>query len=256
MRIAALYRHPVKGLSPEPLTEAALTAGDYFPGDRLYAIENGPSGFDPADPRWAPKTRFVMLMRDERIAEFETRYDDATTTLIVSQDGEEATRGDLSTPQGREEIAAFFALLRRDDSHGPTRLLTAPKGFRFTDSTKGFVSLINRASLDEIARASGRAVDPRRMRGNILVEGLEPWAEFGLVGKTLAIGAARLVVSKRIERCAATNVDPASGKRDMDIPHLLSRRYDHSDCGVYARVAQGGRIAVGDAVQPEQDELI
>lgn len=248
MKVAALARYPVKGLSAEPLAEAVLTAGDYFPGDRIFAIENGPSGFDPADPRWAPKIRYVMLMRDERLAEFQTRYDDATTTLIVSQDGEEATRGDLSTPEGRAEIAAFFALLRRDDMHGPAKVLAAPAGHRFTDSTKGFVSLINRASLDDLARLTGRAVDPRRMRGNILVDGLKPWEEFDLVGKTLAVGAARLVVTKPIQRCAATNVDPATARRDMEIPHMLLERLGHMDCGVYARVAQSGRVAVGDAI--------
>ncbi|QLP97103.1 MAG: MOSC domain-containing protein [Rhodoblastus sp.] len=256
MKIAALARHPVKGLSAEPLDEAVLTTGDHFPGDRLFAIENGPSGFDPADPRWAPKIRYVMLMRDERLAEFETRYDDATTTLIVSQDGEEATRGDLSTPEGRAEIAAFFALLRRDDSHGPTRVLSAPAGFRFTDSTKGFVSLINRASLDDLGRMVGRAIDPRRMRGNILVDGLDAWEEFGLVGKTLALGEARLVVTHRIQRCAATNVDPTTARRDMEIPHWLMEHCGHMDCGVYARIARGGRIAVGDEIALAQGDLI
>ncbi|WP_204280698.1 MOSC N-terminal beta barrel domain-containing protein, partial [Serratia marcescens] len=62
-RIAALYRYPVKGLSAEPLAEATLTAGGHFPGDRLFAIENGPSGFDPAAPEHQPKTKFLVLAR-------------------------------------------------------------------------------------------------------------------------------------------------------------------------------------------------
>ena len=45
--IAGLYRYPVKGLSPEPLQQVALHIGQTFPADRRYAIENGPSGFDP-----------------------------------------------------------------------------------------------------------------------------------------------------------------------------------------------------------------
>ena len=48
MRVAALYRYPFKGLSPEPLERVSLKAGEFFPDDRLYAIENGPSGYDPA----------------------------------------------------------------------------------------------------------------------------------------------------------------------------------------------------------------
>jgi uncharacterized protein YcbX len=50
MRISSLYRYPVKGLSPERLDKVSLTAGHYFPGDRLFAVENGRAGFDPAAP--------------------------------------------------------------------------------------------------------------------------------------------------------------------------------------------------------------
>ena len=66
--IAALYRHPVKGFTPERLSHAELTAGGPFPCDRLYAVENGPSGFDPAAPvvfslSNAAFSRFDMSLR-------------------------------------------------------------------------------------------------------------------------------------------------------------------------------------------------
>src|SRR5690606_34992030 len=59
--IAALYRHPVKGFPPERLGQADLTAGERFPCDRLYAVENGPSGFDPAAPGHISKQKFTVL---------------------------------------------------------------------------------------------------------------------------------------------------------------------------------------------------
>ena len=59
--IAALYRHPVKGFTPERLSHAELTAGGPFPCDRLYAVENGPSGFDPCAPGLIPKQKFTVL---------------------------------------------------------------------------------------------------------------------------------------------------------------------------------------------------
>ena len=50
-RLESIYRYPVKGLSPEKLQRVHwLEAGSTFPADRLFAIENGPSGFDPAAP--------------------------------------------------------------------------------------------------------------------------------------------------------------------------------------------------------------
>src|SRR5436190_23671112 len=107
--IQSIYRYPVKGLSPERLVCAALEPGQTLPADRLYAIENGPSGFDPAAPAYFPKVRFLMLMRNERLAAIETHYDDASHTLSVRQDGAEAARGDLRTSEGRAAIEQFFA---------------------------------------------------------------------------------------------------------------------------------------------------
>src|SRR5262245_38644785 len=75
--IQAIYRYPVKGLSPEPLTRARLAVGETLPADRLYAIENGPSGFDHAAPRYQPKQRYLMLMRNARLARLRTRIEDA-----------------------------------------------------------------------------------------------------------------------------------------------------------------------------------
>ncbi len=45
--ITGLYRYPIKGLTPEPLSRVPLRVGQTLPADRRYAIENGPSGFDP-----------------------------------------------------------------------------------------------------------------------------------------------------------------------------------------------------------------
>lgn len=259
LRIASLHRYPVKGLSPERLTRAALRHGDYFPGDRLFAIENGPSGFDPGEPQHQPKIKFLMLMRNGALARLETRYDDDSGDLIIAESGREAARGDLSTSDGRLAIEAFFRRFMPHELRGPPKVLAAPDGFRFTDSRRGFVSIINLASVQAVEAMVGTPVDPLRFRGNVLVEGLEPWAEFDLVGRTLeAAGGATLKVTKRIERCAATNVDPATGMRDLDIPRTLTRHLGHFDCGVYAEVQQSGAIAEGEDLtlsQPAQEAL-
>ena len=77
-RLESIYRYPVKGLSPEKPGAGTAEPGATFPADRMFAIENGPSGFDPAAPCYQPKTRFLMLMRNERLATLDTHYDDAT----------------------------------------------------------------------------------------------------------------------------------------------------------------------------------
>ncbi len=259
MRIASLYRYPVKGLSPERIARAELVEGSYFPGDRLFAVENGPSGFDPAAPAHQPKIKFLMLMKNESLARLRTRYLDATGELVIEESGREVARGDLSTAAGRVAIEAFFRRSLPGELRGPPKVLAAPQGHRFTDSRSGYVSLINLASVAALEGVVGAPVDPLRFRGNLHLEELEPWAELDLVGQVLAgPGGVRLKVTKRIERCAATNVDPGTGLRDMAIPRALMQTYGHVDCGVYAQVLADGALAEGDrfAVEPaRQPEL-
>lgn len=228
--------------------EVQLQTGGYFPGDRLFALENGPSGFDPNAPVHQPKIKFLMLMRNASLASLETHYDDANDVLTIAHEGREV-RGELRSAAGRAAIEAFLTEFCRDELHGTVRLLAAPRGFRFTDSKSGFVSLVNLASVEAIGAATGRTVDPLRFRANLYLDGLEAWREHDLVGEVLAIGGARLEVLKTIDRCAATGVEPGSGRRDMDVVQVLRAGWGHVDCGVYAKVALGGKLAVGDAVR-------
>lgn len=248
MRVAALYRYPVKGLSPEQLDAAALEADGYFPGDRLFALENGPSGFDPAAPEHQPKIKFLMLMRNAALAGLKTRYDETSGVLTIAREGREVARGDLRSAEGREAIEDFLTGFLGPEIRGSVRLLAAPEGFRFTDSKSGFVSLVNLASVAAIGEAQGAVVDPLRFRANLYLEDMAPWAEAALPGQTLSVGGARLEILKMTDRCAATGVEPGTGRRDMDLVQTLRANFGHIDCGVYARVAQGGRIAAGDAV--------
>src|SRR5882724_12293111 len=249
-KINSIYRYPVKGLSPEPLAGTALTPGQTVPGDRLYAIENGPSGFNPQEPHHQPKTRYLMLMRNERLAMLRTRFDDASHVLTIESDGRTAARGDLRTPAGRHGIESFFAQYCADELRGPPKVLHAP-GHSFSDVARKVVSIINLASVSALETAIGAPVNPLRFRGNVYVRGWPAWHEFDLLGQQIAIGkAARLKVIERIVRCAATNVDPITGIRDLAIPATLMQSFGHADCGVYGEVAQAGEIAVGDPVHP------
>jgi uncharacterized protein len=246
--IDSIYRYPVKGLTPERLPATQLAVGETLPADRLYAIENGPSGFNAATPAYLPKQCFLMLMKNERLARLDARYDEATSMLVIHLDDREAARGELSTAQGRAAIEQFFAAYCADELRGPPKVLHA-NGHSFSDVAAKVVSVINLASVAAIEITAGAAVDPLRFRGNLYVAGWPAWHELDLLGREIAIGpSARLRIVKRIVRCAATNVDPASGMRDLTIPATLMQNFGHMDCGVYGRVIAAGPVAAGDSV--------
>jgi uncharacterized protein len=244
--IRSIYRYPVKGLSPEPLERVELTNGQTVPYDRLYAIENGPSGFDAASPRHQPKMRYLMLMRNERLATLRTRFDDASHTLTITYESREVAQGDLRTAVGRASIEHFFASFNSDELRGPPKVLHAP-GFSFSDVAAKVVSIVNLASVADLENYVGVPVDPLRFRANIYVAGWPAWQELAMVGNQITIGShVRAKVVKRIVRCAATNVDPATGVRDLTIPNTLMKQFGHADCGIYAAIITPGAIAIGD----------
>jgi uncharacterized protein YcbX len=247
-KIQAIYRYPVKGLSPEPLPRTELSLRCTLPYDRAYAIENGPTGFDPAEPKYLPKSRFLMLMKNARLAELRTAFDEASHVLSVRHEKREVARGDLRTAEGRANIEDFFAEFCADELRGPPRVLQG-HGHSFSDVAKKVVSIINLASVAELEDAAGAPIDPLRFRANLYVAGMPAWREFDLLGTKIGIGtSAQLKVVKRIVRCAATEVDPVTGIRDVAVPRTLMDTYGHADCGVYAEVIGDGTIAVGDTV--------
>jgi uncharacterized protein YcbX len=151
-------------------------------------------------------------------------------------------------------VEAFFRRYLPDELRGPPKVLQG-NGHSFSDVAKKVVSIVNHNSLAALEAAMGAPVDPLRFRANLYVRGWPAWSEFDLVGRELAINGARLRVVKRITRCAATEVDPLTGRRDLPVPRALMDHFGHADCGIYAEVIGGGAIARGDLLSPAQTAI-
>ena len=245
--VAALYRHPVKGFTPEPLTEAVLQTGGWFPGDRMWAVENGPSGYDPSAPEQIPKQKFTVLMRQAILARVRTRWDEATNVLSAEIDGDLLSVC-LDDPEDRAVFETRLADFLGEEAQGPLKLIDAGPDHRFMDSSKGRVSVLNLNSVRDLERRWGQTLDPLRFRANVWVEDWEPWVENDWAGEVLTIGETTLRGVKPIVRCAATEVDPETGERDLAVVRALFDTYGHMLCGLYVSIEQGGRIALGDPV--------
>ncbi len=258
--LAAIYRYPVKGLSGQALDRVELAAGEGVPQDRRFAIAHGASQIDPASPAWHPKRQFLTLMEHERLAVLDTQFDDATDVLTIRRGGKIVVRCSIATALGRDILNQFFAAYMRREAPGAPKLVEAP-GVMFGDRPDKLVSILSLPSIRDLERVVRRPVDPRRFRGNLLIDGCRPWEEFDWVGRTLLVrgdgadgpeaGGVRLRVVERIARCAATNVNPDTAERDLNIPKALMAGFGHAECGVYAEIIGGGTIALGDRLQPE-----
>ena len=252
-RIVGLYRHPVKGFTPEPLDSVELVAGGWFPGDRMWAVENGPTGYDPEAPEHLPKTRFTVLMRQAQVAKVRTRWDEATNRLSVSAEDDPGFDVRMDDAADRARFTDWLALRLGDEAKGPLKLIDAGPRHRFMDSMRGRVSVLNLASVRDLEQRLGRPVDPLRFRANLWVEGWAPWVENQWGGGSdggavLTVGDVTLRGDKPITRCAATEVDPATGERDLPVVKSLFDLYGHVLTGLYCSIETGGRISRGDLI--------
>lgn len=248
MRIEALYRYPVKGLTAEALEAVEVERGGALPWDRAFALAQGDAPFDPAAPTWLQKTHFMCLKANARIALLRAAFDPATGTLLLRDpDGGGVTANALSE-DGRARIASFLSMFLEDEARGTPRFHHVP-GHVFGDQRRPVVSLLNLASLAAFEAAAGARRHRRRFRANVLLAGAPAWSEFDWVGREVMMGGARLRVTKRTIRCAATEVNPDTAERDADPLRELRAFYGHADLGVHAEVLEGGRIAVGDAIE-------
>lgn len=250
--ITQLYRYPVKGLSPEALHHMDLLAGEGLAGDRVFAIARTPSSFDAAKAQAQPKHKFLMLMRDEALAALETRYEDASGVLTIYKDGALAIAATLDRADDCAALEAFFRAYLEDPKLEP-KVVRAP-GHKFTDISvvspekMRALSLINEQSVQDLERACGQSVEPLRFRANIYFKDVPAWQELDWVGREIMIGGTRAKVVMRTKRCAATQVNPATAARDINVPVLINTHFGHFDMGVYAEVCSDAQVSIGDPI--------
>jgi uncharacterized protein YcbX len=199
------------------------------------------------------KREYYVLVSEERLAGLTTHLDTATGEFTVDVRGHRVLTVDLGTPEGLADLRAFYARVL-DLPPGVEPVVARDEGRRFTDTAHAsdeameYVSVVNLASVRDLAERTGTRIDPLRFRGNVHLDGLEPWAELDLVGREFSLGDVRVRGTKPTVRCAATEVEPGTGRRDLPVPHLLSRTYGREVMGFYVQVLSAGELAVGQRV--------
>lgn len=254
-RLTRIHRFPVKGLSPQPLEAAELQPGRPIPGDRRFALAHGGSAFDPANPGWQKKAHFLNWARSPQVAALHCAFDASGTRITVADLDPETSLGqiddaDLTSAEGRAALEALvLERMEERDTRGKVSVVEAPNAW-FTDVPDPFISIQNTASLRDLGQHTGGDMfDWRRLRANLLVEGFAPWAERDWIGKRLRIGNAVLQVEEMIGRCVATHLDPDTAEKNLPVLDILQNSYGSTDCGVYARVVESGRIGLNDRVE-------
>ncbi len=263
--IKQLFTYPIKGLTPQEMSEFALTAGHGIKGDRAFALmfadSMKPTNIQPENAPWMSK-KYLAVQNDwPLLAALECHYEPETAVLTVKRQGVELLTAETNIAAERDRISSFFTEYlatieptkeARHPKRVPLHLAGNSSGeTRYPDREPVHISLLSQATLDQLTAKAGSQIDVRRFRPNIVLEGMEAWSEFELIGKHFQLGTAQIQVTARIGRCVNIEVNPENGDRDISLLSLLQQEFGHAQTGVLAKVIDSGNVRIGDVLTAE-----
>jgi uncharacterized protein YcbX len=256
--VAALYRYPGKGFTPEECDTLTVLDDGRIAGDRVLGIRFADSA--ATDDAWSKKTEMVALMNTPGLARLHLTFEEAARRLRLSWASTVFVDAVLNE-EGRQRLATAVAeyVLTLDEhplaghtERLPLRVIGDGLTPRYHDAEAGQVTLHGRGSLHALTAALAHAEDSElRFRSNIALEGLDAWEEQSWVGRQVRIGTVTFDVVRPKVRCLATHANPTTGERDVPILTTLTTVFgqEKPTFGVAMVPSQaGGRIHVGDHV--------
>lgn len=245
--LAQIVRHPVKSAGFQSLTRAALIEGRPMPFDRVWAVATEGANFDGVPMGWAAKVNFLRGAAEGGLQAIRADFDETSGILTLIHPARPPFTGTL--PADGAALVDWLRPLWPASRPAPRALVARGDGGALSDAPEPFVAILNLSSLRALGQRMRRDLSIHRFRGNMWLDGLAPWEEFDLIGRRLAIGGAILHIEEPITRCVATSFDPDTGLPAGDTLAALQTGWGHRDFGVYARVVQGGTVALGDQLE-------
>lgn len=264
-KIKELWKYPIKGLTPQKWEQLLLTQGQGIKGDRAFALmflDREKEGENPIpfselqNIPWLSKKHFAVQNDWPALAALDCNYHTETQKLQVKFQENLLLEANPNDPQERQRIGEFFSRYLRDldptetarhPLKNPLVLVGNSEGnCSYPDREAFHLSLLSQETLNHLSQLTGKEIDSRRFRANVILENVRAWEEFEWVGKTVLLGEAKLLISARINRCVNIEVNPETGQRDLPLLRVLQQNFSHKQTGVLATIIQGGSVQTGD----------
>jgi uncharacterized protein YcbX len=211
VKIAAIWRYPIKSMAGERLDSMLVDANGLM-GDRVVQV-------------YDRRGRLVTARNYPRLLRLKATLGSNGEPLV------DGCRWDSS--EAAERVAAAVepgARLQRFD--GPERFDVLP----LLVCTDGALRLFKR--------------DVRRLRPNLVIEGVEEDAERAWPGAVLHLPDAEIRLAGLRARCVMTTYDPDTIKQDHNVLRDIVGRFGGRLC-LNASVTRAGRVREGDSVEIE-----
>lgn len=246
--VSALFRHPIKGHGRQELAHVDLQPGQVFPYDRRWAVAHDASNIAAGPQDWAHCLNFSRGAKAPALMAMTAAFDDESGNISLSHPDLPTIAFDPDDTQGAAHFITWVQPIM-PENRAKSNALVRANGYGMTDQKHPYVSINTSASLSDLGQKAGTDMSMHRFRGNIWLDGAQPWEELDWIGKTIRIGNVIVKVEAPIKRCLATTVDTETGVRNVDTLELLQQHWGHKNFGVFAAVIKAGNINLNDTVE-------
>ncbi len=253
--IKYIIRYPIKGLNGNFLNKIKLLPNETIEGDRKFAFAKFDNEIDENSPVHMKKINFLALVKEERLSLLNSQLNLKKNLLELFFENKKFFSGSLNNEQDLNKLSICISKFLGIDLKKKPRLVTDKSKFQntsrhsFSDIPDKAISFINLQTIRDFEKKINKTINFSRFRGNIIFDKLEAWSEFQWIGKLIQIRDVKIKIFRRTKRCAATNVNPDNGMRDLNIPNQLYKNYGHDDLGVYGKVINKGEIKLNDKIR-------
>ena len=256
--ISSINYCPVKSISFQSVQNCKIKKNIGIIGDRIFAFakdldQDQVKLFEKSPDERKGKWNNVLTLKNSAVLnKYNFILNNDKLTLFLKNEKLLSVEVDHNT--NYQEISN--KILELEKSLKPPLALMKNEIFPFFDTSLskkiGFtnsISLLNIQSIKDFEKKSNNTVEPSIFRGNIYIDGVEPWAEREWLGKVITINKINFKVEKNIPRCVAINLKPKTDDNSVDLLQLLKKTYNHFDMGIFLTALEDGEVSIGNSIK-------
>ena len=256
--ISSINYCPVKSVSFQTIEKCEIKKDIGIINDRIFAFAKDLDAEQAKLFEKSPKERkgkwnkVLTLKNSPALNKYNFIFKDKKLTLTLKD--KEILSININQSSEREALSNKISELESSLKQPLTLMKNDDFPFFDTSISKkvdfvNSVSLLNIQSINDFEKKVNKKIETSIFRGNICIDGIDPWKERELIGKTIKINNVSFKVEKNIPRCVAINLKPQTDDNSFDLLQSLKKTYNHFDMGIYLTSLDDGKIEIGNKVE-------
>ena len=253
--ISSINYCPVKSVSFQKIEKCHIKKDIGIIGDRMFAfskdqdLEQVKLFEKHPDERKGKWNKILTLKNSPALNKYNFLFNNEK--LILTLKNQEILT--INVNQLNERQALSSKLVELEDSLKQPIVLMDNKVNPFFDTSISnkvdfinSVSLLNIQSINDFQKKIDKKIETSIFRGNICIDGIEPWDEREWIGKIIKINNVSFKVKKNIPRCTTINLKPHTEDNSFNLLQSLKKTYNHFEMGIYLIALEDGEINTGN----------